>query len=90
MYKRICFLLLLLLIPSLVFSQALDRTHANIHNPLVNGATCDDVTLNAAITAISTTKIILFITRTDRAKANCTWTLAANVTTTCSSTWSTT
>jgi len=73
-------LLLLLLIPSLAFSQALDRTHVAYHNPLVNGATCDDVTLNAAITAIGSNRVTLIVTRTDRAKVNCTWTLAANVT----------
>lgn len=74
-------LLILVFIPSLSFGQALDRTHVNYTNPLQYGATCDSTTLNGAITAIGSTKTTLFITRTDRAKVNCTWTLTADVTT---------
>lgn len=74
-------LLFVLLFPVLCFAQALDRTHVNYRNPLQHGASCNDVTLNAAITAIGSNKETLIITKTDRSKVNCTWTLAANVTT---------
>jgi len=74
-------LMVLLSMCGIVYGQALDRTHVNYTNPLQYGATCDATTFNGAITAISTTKTTLFITRTDRAKVNCTWTLASNITT---------
>lgn len=74
-------LLSTLLFCGTAYSQALDRTHVNYTSPLQYGATCDDVTLNATITAIGSTKTTLVLTRTDRAKVNCNWVLSANVTT---------
>lgn len=75
------YFLLLLLIPSLAYSQALDRAHINYANPLEYGASCNATTLNATITAVSTNKATIFLPKTDRAKTACTWTLTSNVTT---------
>src|SRR5438046_1155971 len=69
------------LLPTVVVGQALDRTHVNYTNPLQYGSACNATTLNAAISAVASTKQTLIITKTDRAKVNCTWTLASNVTT---------
>lgn len=63
-----------------VQGQALDRTHVNYTNPLIYGASCNATTLNAAIAAVGTAKQTFFITKTDRAKVACTWTLSSNVT----------
>ena len=74
-------LLLFVCVYSVAYGQAIDRTHVNYVNPLQYGATCDATTLNAAITAIGSSKRTLILTATDRAKVACTWTLASNVTT---------
>lgn len=72
--------LLLLCIASLAYGQALDETYMNMYNPLQNGVTCTDVTLNAAVAdAASATKAI-YLTKTDRNLVTCTWTLSDNVT----------
>lgn len=71
---------LLLLLPSLSYSQALDRAHINYINPLEYGSGCTDATLNAALTAIGSAQATLMVTKTDRAKVACTWILANNVT----------
>ena len=82
MLQSLCLIATFLLaMCTIVYSQALDRTHVNYRNPLQHGATCDATTLNATITAIGTNKETLFITKTDRAKVNCSWVLASNVTT---------
>lgn len=78
LFMLICMLLML---PGFVAAQALDRTHVNYTNPLIYGATCTSATLNATITAVGVARQTLFITKTDRAKASCIWTISANVTT---------
>ena len=81
MYTFIKTALFILIFSTTAYPQALDRTHVNYRNPLQHGATCDATTLNAAITAAGSNKETLVITKTDRAKVNCTWTLASNITT---------
>lgn len=73
-------LLLLLSFVSLAQGQALDRTHVAYTNPLQYGATCVLATLNSAVTALGSTKNTLILTRTDRAKVNCTWAITDNIT----------
>ena len=72
---------LLLLIPSIAFSQALDRRRINMYDPAVNGATCDSTVLNAAISSIGTDPTILLVPKTDRSNVLCSWVLTDNVTT---------
>jgi hypothetical protein len=72
--------LMLLLFTGLSFAQSLDQTHIDYVNPLLSGANCDTATLNAALVSIGTKERTLFLTATDRAKAECTWSITSNIT----------
>jgi hypothetical protein len=65
--------------PKLIWGQALDQTHFGYYNPLLNGTTCDDVTLAAAVADADSASTTIFLTKTTRAKVACNWTLNASI-----------
>lgn len=79
----ITFLLMVLMLLSMTHmaaSQAIDQAYIDYHNPILNGATCDNATLQAAVTAIGTQEKTLYLTATDRNKVQCTWAINSSVT----------
>lgn len=75
---RLC--LLFLFIPFVVKAQNLDLTHVDTINPLLSGVSCTSATLQSAITSIGSQQKTLFLTATDRNKANCVWEITTNIT----------
>lgn len=73
-------ILLLLILVSTAAGQSLDQTHIDYFNPLVSGAECNNVTLQAAINAIGPDDRTLYLTATNRSKVACTWQINANIT----------
>jgi hypothetical protein len=82
--KKLLFLLLCIALSScatikVVESQTLDQTYLGMHNPLLNGASCTNITLASAITALGSEVKTVYLTATDRAKAPCTWQITGDV-----------
>lgn len=73
-------LLMIIIAPFYAVGQALDQTYIDYYNPLLNGATCNSATFQAAITAIGTAQKTLYLTATDRNKAECIWSITTSIT----------
>ena len=72
--------LLLILLPTWGWGQALSRREAGLLNPLEYGSTCSTATLLAAINNAPATLRVLMLTPVDRDGVACTWTIISNVT----------